>query len=271
MKNIFFTVILLSSLSLLGSIPIKDGEKVAFLGDSITELGGWTWPYTGFIHLVQDGLKEKGVKITTIRAGKSGHHTRQMLARQQRDVLNKKPQWMFLSSGGNDIAFKISLEEFKKNIAKMVENAQKAGIKVVLMTSLDAENSKKRNARLVPYNAFIRSFAAEKKIHFIDLNKTFQAALKSPEFASIKPPRLSYDGIHLNGFGHIVAAKAILRACGLPEAKLPALEKKWTSSKRNALEVFLPVTSREQIAIHNAAKAGKMSVEAYIKTILPKD
>lgn len=270
MKKILFTIWLLSSLSLFGSIDIQNGEKVAFLGDSITQLGGNKWPFEGFIFLVQEGLKTKGVTISTIRAGISGHHSRQMLARQKRDVLDKKPQWMFLCTGANDVAFKIPLEEFKKNIAKMVENARKANIKVVLMTSVPRENIKNANKKLLPYNSFTISYAKANKIPLIDLYKALDETYKKEPFCSIKAPRLSYDGIHLNGFGHIVVAETILRACGVPEKNLAPLKKKWSSDKYRALEIFIPVTSEQEINIYKAAKAKKMNVQKYLKTIIKK-
>lgn len=270
MKKMIFTILILSSLSLFGFIDIQNGEKVAFLGDSITQLGGNTWPFTGFIFLVQEGLKTKGVTISTVRAGISGHHSRQMLARQKRDVLDKKPQWMFLCTGANDVAFKIPLEEFKKNIARMVENARKANIKVVLMTSVPRENSQKANKKLYAYNAFTISYAKANKVPLIDLNKALDETYKKEPFVSIKAPRLSYDGIHLNGFGHVVVAETILRACGVPEKNLVPLKKKWTSDKNRALEIFVPVTSEQQINIYKAAKAKKMDVQKYLRSIIRK-
>ena len=268
MKKIFFISAMILSFTLSASvIDIKDGEKVAFLGDSITQLGSWQWPYTGYIHLVHDGLKTKGVNIQFIRAGVSGHHSGQMLKRQEKDVLSKKPQWMFLCTGANDMAFKIPLDTFRKNIIRMVDNAQKANVKVVLMTSVPRENNRERNKKLFPYIDFIRTYAKEKNIFFVDIYKAMEETANGPEFSHIKGIRLSYDGIHLNGFGHIVMASAILKACGVPEKTLAELKKKWTDDKRYALENFIPVTSEEEIAIHKAAKAKNMSVEKYLKTL----
>ena len=268
MKKIFFVLSMVISFTLSAAvIDIKDGETVAFLGDSITQLGGWQWPYIGYIHLVHDGLKTKAVNIKFIRAGVSGHHSTQMLKRQKKDVLDKKPQWMFLCTGANDMAFKIPMDTFKKNIIQMVDNAQKNNIKVVLMTSVPRENSVERNKKLMPYIDFVRTYAKENNIFFVDVYKAMEEAANSPEFSHIKGIRLSYDGTHLNGFGHIVMASAILKECGVPEKTLAVLKKKWTDDKRYALENFIPVTSKEQIAIHKAAKARNMSVEKYLKTL----
>ena len=78
-------------------ILVKSGDKVAFLGDSITAQG-WSSP-VGYVRLVIAGLEANGVKAVPIPAGIGGHKSNQMLARLQKDVLDKQPQWMTLSCG----------------------------------------------------------------------------------------------------------------------------------------------------------------------------
>lgn len=62
------------------------------------------------------------------------------------DVISKKPQWMTLSCGVNDVwHFKlrlgkqtfqgVSLEDYKKNIAAIIDKAQAANIKVMILTA----------------------------------------------------------------------------------------------------------------------------------------
>src|SRR5258708_7408263 len=48
-------------------IAVKNGEKIAFLGDSITA-GGWANP-AGYVNLVIAGLAANGVNATPIPAG----------------------------------------------------------------------------------------------------------------------------------------------------------------------------------------------------------
>ena len=100
------SVILASSLlttppKSFAEIAVKSGEKIAFLGDSITA-AGWGNP-AGYVRLVMAGLEANGVKAEAIPAGISGHKSDQMLARLEKDVLQKKPQWMTLSCGVNDV------------------------------------------------------------------------------------------------------------------------------------------------------------------------
>ncbi|HZE96433.1 MAG TPA: GDSL-type esterase/lipase family protein, partial [Planctomycetota bacterium] len=110
-----------------GDIPVKDGEKIAFLGDSITQ--GGMGP-TGYVTLVIQGLKANGVNATAIGAGISGHKSNDMLARLQKDVIDRKPDWMTLSCGVNDVwhgAKGVVLEDYKANITQIVDKAQAAG------------------------------------------------------------------------------------------------------------------------------------------------
>src|SRR5258708_33052888 len=80
---------------------IQTGQKIAFMGDSITQ-NGWESP-GGYVKLIVDGLAQVGINVTPIPAGVSGHKSNDMLARIDRDVISKKPDWMTLSCGVNDV------------------------------------------------------------------------------------------------------------------------------------------------------------------------
>src|SRR4051812_22104276 len=96
-----FPIVVAVALSLVqtvsAEIAVKSGEKIAFLGDSITA-GGWGNP-AGYVRLVTAGLEANGVKAEPIPAGIGGHKSDNMLGRLDRDVISKKPQWMTLSCG----------------------------------------------------------------------------------------------------------------------------------------------------------------------------
>jgi len=59
-------------------VAVKSGEKIAFMGDSITQAGARPG---GYVRLVISGLEANGIKTTAIPAGISGHKSNQMLAR----------------------------------------------------------------------------------------------------------------------------------------------------------------------------------------------
>ena len=114
----------------------KSGDSIAFLGDSITQQGAAS--PAGYVYLVINGLEQQGQKVTAIPAGISGHTSKDMLARLDRDVISKKPTWMTLSCGVNDVwhgANGVELEPYKQNITAIVDKAQAAGIKVIMLTA----------------------------------------------------------------------------------------------------------------------------------------
>lgn len=209
-------------------LPIKDGQKIAFLGDSITQAGAGP---KGYVRLVISGLEASGVKTTAIPAGISGHKSNQMLARLEKDVLSKKPDWMTLSCGVNDVwhgANGVLLDQYKVNITKIVDQAQAAGIKVMLLTStmIGEDQSNANNQKLLPYNEFLKALAKEKSCLFADLNADMQAAIAKVGAAK-KGNLLTSDGVHMNPEGNKMMAAGVLKAFGLSADQIGQAQKAW--------------------------------------------
>jgi lysophospholipase L1-like esterase len=208
-------------------ILVKDGQKIAFLGDSITQMGQ---DGLGYCQLVISGLKANGVGATMVRAGISGHTSRDMLARVERDVINKKPDWMTLSCGVNDVwhgAGGVVLDKYKENITAIVDKVTAAGIKVVILTStmIGEDQPNGNNQKLVAYNDFLKSLAAERKFPLADLNADMQATIK--DFGPHQGNLLTRDGVHMNGFGDVMMASGVLKAFGLGAEQLAKAKADW--------------------------------------------
>jgi lysophospholipase L1-like esterase len=210
-------------------VPVKSGDSIAFLGDSITD-GGMSSP-VGYCRLVISGLEANGIKATAIGAGVSGHKSNQMLARLERDVLAKKPAWMTLSCGVNDVwhgAKGVPLDAYKQNITAIVDQCQAAGVLVMILTSTmigeDAPNA--NNQKLAAYNEFLRALAQEKKCRLADLNADMQAALQQagPER---RGNMLTSDGVHMNPAGNQMMATGVLKGFGLSEAQIQKARDYW--------------------------------------------
>jgi lysophospholipase L1-like esterase len=225
-------------------ILVKSGDKVAFLGDSITQ-GGWSNP-VGYVRLVMAGLEANGVKAEAVPAGISGHKSNDMLARLEKDVISKKPQWMTLSCGVNDVWHGkrgVPLDDamatsgtydapgtrgtYKKNIGEIVEKAQAANIKVVLLTAtvIHENLESPENGQLAPYNEYLRTLAKEKKLPLADLNAMFQEKIKAANQPTKKI--LTGDGVHMNGDGNKLMATGVLKAFGLNDAQLAKANEAW--------------------------------------------
>jgi lysophospholipase L1-like esterase len=213
-------------------VTVKDGQKIAFLGDSITE-GGVRTP-SGYVRLVISGLEANGIKAVAIPAGISGNKSNDMLARLNRDVIDKKPEWMTLSCGVNDVWHGekgIPLDQYKQNITAIVDKAQTAGIQVMILTSTmigeDASNA--NNQKLVAYNDFLRSLAGEKKCPLVDLNVAMQAAVKDAGggAGSKKGNVLTFDGVHMLPGGNRMMASGVLRGFGLSPEQIQKAQTAW--------------------------------------------
>ena len=233
--------------SAAAEIAVQSGEKIAFLGDSITQ-GGWDSPL-GYVRLVMAGLAANGVNAEPVPAGIGGHKSNDMLARLERDVLSKKPQWMTLSCGVNDVwhgkkgvplndaaaavegAYDEKVGErgtYEKNITQIVERAQAANVKVVLLTAtvIQEKLDNAENAKLAPFNDFLRALAKAKKLPVADLNALFQERIKAENQPDKKV--LTGDGVHMNTEGNKLMAVGVLKALGLDAAQLAKAQAAWT-------------------------------------------
>jgi lysophospholipase L1-like esterase len=213
---------------------VKDGQTVVFLGDSITGLG-WMLP-GGFLHLITDGLAANGVKITPICAGVAGNRSPDMLARVDGDVISKKPDWMLLSCGVNDVWSKtIELDAFKTNITAIVDKAQAAGIKVMILTPTPInETSTEFNPKLAGYVDFMKQIAKDRNLPCADVNAAwvdYLTAHPDPANHTI----LTADGVHPNADGYQLFAKTILAAFGATPNQLATADKAWRAAPLNAV------------------------------------
>jgi lysophospholipase L1-like esterase len=176
-----------------------------------------------------------------------------MLARLEKDVLSKKPQWMTLSCGVNDVWHGLNgvpLDDeaatanpvnppkpgepekgtYKRNISAIVDQATAAGVKVVLLTAtvIQEKLDNAENAKLAAYNDFLRALAKEKKLPLADLNARFQERLKTTNMPEAKV--LTTDGVHMNADGNRLMALGVLRAFGLGDAELQKAQEAWASA-----------------------------------------
>jgi len=230
------------------------------LGDSITA-AGYSNP-GGYVQLIGAALAANGVKVELIGAGRSGHKSDQMLERLDRDVISKKPQWMTLSCGVNDVwhgAKGIALEDYQKNIASIVDRAQAAGIKVVILTAtmIGEDPSNPNNKKLAAYNDFLRALASEKKCRLADLNADMQAALAEARKSQPAPASknlLTTDGVHMAFAGDMMMATGVLKGLGLDSAELAKAKSAWLDLPNTVtLDLKVALTQRQAEMLENLA------------------
>jgi len=250
------------------NVAVKNNESIAFIGDSITALGA-NLP-GGYVRLVISGLKANGITATPFPVGIGGQHSTEMLERLERDVLNKKPTWMTLSCGVNDVWHGekgVPLEAYKTNITALVDQAQAAGVKVMILTAtmIGETPGDPNNVKLAGYNEFLRQLAQAKKCPLADLNADMQAAIKP----GITGNQLTNDGVHMNPIGNQMMAAGVLRAFGLNEAQLQKARDYWIAMPEIACNVNvqckLELTLRQYQQLNELAAKENLSVANYLQ------
>jgi lysophospholipase L1-like esterase len=223
------TALFCSALHVAAEIIVKSGESIAFMGDSITQFGAQT--SGGYVRLVESGLAAQGVKVTVIPAGLSANKSPDMLARLEKDVLSKKPTWMTLSCGVNDVmhgAKGVELEPYKTNITAILDKCQAAGVKVIILTAtqIGLPVTNPENTKLAAYNDFLRETAKARKLPLADLNAAMVAEQQSLAKLGLKRT-LTGDGVHMNIYGNLMMARGVLTTLGLDDRQLAIAESKW--------------------------------------------
>ena len=238
----------------------------------------------GYVRLVMAGLEANGVKAEAVPAGISGHKSDNMLARLERDVISKKPQWMTLSCGVNDVWHGkngVALDDaalaagdygpagatrgtYKKNIAEIVDKAEAAGIQVVLLTAtvIQEKLDNAENAKLAPYNDYLRMLAREKKLRLADLNALFQERIKAENKPNQKV--LTSDGVHMAREGDKLMATGVLQALGLDATQLKTAQESWAKLEETVK------AAKEETARKAAAKAAAAKAAAAKEAPAPK-
>ena len=124
--------------SLMGQMSLDENDRIIFLGDSITAAGDRR--ETGYVQLVRNSLTKSIPGIEVIGAGISGHKVPNLIARLQKDVIDKKPTAVVVYIGINDVWHSengkgTSKDDFKNGLMEIVNDIRKADSKVLLCTA----------------------------------------------------------------------------------------------------------------------------------------
>ncbi len=204
---------------------LKQGDRIVFLGDSIT--AGGERPF-GFITLIRNKLKEQkpDLGIEVFNAGISGNKVPDLQRRVDRDVIAKKPTIVFIYIGINDVwhgehnpANGTPPDKFEAGLKEVIGKIQAAGAKVILCTpSVIGEKkngANKLDAKLDQYADISRKVAAEMKLPLCDLRKAFVEYLQANNPEDKDKGILTADGVHLHPSGNELVAKTMEAMIGL--------------------------------------------------------
>lgn len=260
------------AMMLHADICIKNGDKIAFMGDSITQ-GGNKTP-VGYVNLVMSGLKMFGVdNAVKIPAGISGHKSVQMHGRLERDVLSKKPQWMTFSCGVNDVWHGrngVPLDKYKELVSNIFDRCDAAHVKVIVLTAtmIFEDQNGELNQKLIPYNAWLREEAARRNYPLADLNADMQSELERIRKTDKTPGnKLTRDGVHMSFPGDVMMAWGVLRAMGAPAAD----KARFVAMCREipeATKLAVPMSINEKERLDAVAKEKGMDASSYVRSLI---
>ena len=122
----------------------KDLDRIVFAGDSVTDMdsekpvgeGRSESLGKGYVRMVDNLLSAvyPEIRVRVTNSGISGHISRDLLARWERDVLELKPDYVSICIGINDVwrqfdcpampDIAVTPEEYERNLTAMVESLQ---------------------------------------------------------------------------------------------------------------------------------------------------
>lgn len=196
-------------------------KKVLFFGDSITQMGV---KKGGYIDLINQDLANKGLadKFEIVGAGIGGNKIYDLYLRMDKDVLEQKPDVVFIWVGVNDVWHKSSLgtgtdyDKFGKFYDAVVKKLQSNGIKVILVTpaAIGERNdySNEQDGDLNLYSGWIRKYAADNTLGLVDLRKTFHDYNVANNPSNVDRGILTTDRVHLNEKGNALVATEMWKA-----------------------------------------------------------
>lgn len=142
------------------------GQRILVLGDSLSAEYGLARG-TGWVALLEKRLVQEKITASVVNASVSGETTSGGRSRLAALLAQHQPSVVVLELGGNDALRGLPLKNTQDNLAWMVEAAQKAGAKVLLVgmqvppnygtdyanrfAATFADVAKTRKAALVPF------------------------------------------------------------------------------------------------------------------------
>ena len=212
------------------TFQIKDGDRVVFYGDSITDQR----LYTTFAETYVVTRFPK-LKVSFVHSGWGGDRVTgggggPIDLRLKRDVLVYKPTVMTIMLGMNDgeyRAFDQGVFDTYANGFKHIVDVVKGALPAIRITGIEPSpfDDVTRapqfpggyNAVLVRYGQFVAEFAKSRGLNVADLNTPVVAALRKANATDAKlAQQIVPDRVHPDPGGHLLMAEALVKSWNAP-------------------------------------------------------
>ena len=208
-------------------IEIKDGCRILFLGDSITDIK-FNRRFAYKIHgsrvyalQVSKELKKTYKNLKFFYKGIASNRTYHIYDRLTKDCINLKPDIIVMLIGVNDAWENYVPEQYPPLLRPMEPhmkeiyrrlNAELKNTKLLVLLPFMIDSVKEKepfHKVLDEYRRKLADMAAANSAEIIDLQQMFNEVQKK-----ISPAELAVDGIHPTSLGHKFIAEEVLKRLG---------------------------------------------------------
>jgi lysophospholipase L1-like esterase len=215
-------------------MDIQPNSKLIMIGDSVTDCerarpvgeGLFDALGKGYVSLVEGILNVSypAHRIRVVNMGVAGDNVRDLKGRWQTDVLDLKPDWLSILIGINDVwrqfdtpsqvEWHVNLDEYERTLEELVRLTSPVLKGLVLMTPYFIEPNQADVMRVTMdrYGEVVRVLSQKYRSYFVDTQAAFDETLKH-----FHPMALAWDRVHPNRTGHMILARAFLKAVGYSE------------------------------------------------------
>jgi len=232
MRVLRFTLLLAAVSAAFAQEPfaLRDGDRVVFYGDSITDQR----LYTTFAETYVVTRFPK-LNVAFVHSGWGGDRVTgggggPVDVRLWRDVWPYKPTVMTVMLGMNDGRYRAYdqaiFDDFATGYKHIVDSAKRSfpGIRITVIVPSPYDDVTRAptfeggyNKVLLRYGDFLKELAAKEKLHVADLNTSVVAALqKANTLDATAAARIVPDRVHPGPGGHLLMAQALLKAWNAP-------------------------------------------------------
>ena len=213
-----------------GNFYLRDGDRVVFYGDSITDQR----LYTTFVETYVV-TRFPRLKVSFVHSGWGGDRVTgggggPIDVRLRRDVITYRPSVMTIMLGMNDASYRAydaqifnTYAEGYRHILSVVKSAL-PGIRVTLIQPSPFDDVTRPpqfdggyNAVLVRYGEFVKQVGEREGLTVADMNTPVVAALEKAKAADADlAQKIVPDRVHPGPGGHLLMAEALLKAWNAP-------------------------------------------------------
>ena len=213
--------------------PFQDGDRVCYIGDSVTRGGG----YHSLLQLFY-ATRFPQRHVAGFNAGHSGGAAHDCLRRLSWDVLDHQPTVALVMFGMNDMSGTYGeaatpraevIRKIDERIAKvqvpyecLLDQLTAAKVRLILVGPSSYDDTAKleraverSNLAMTRWTARVREIAARRQAGFVDLGAVMNPLTAKLQATDPSATLIGPDRIHPGPGGHLVMAYAILKAQGL--------------------------------------------------------